>query len=83
MRHWIWGAGCLCLALVVRTAARGAIQDEETAVEPNELARRSELVGKKVVLDDHVKYYVKRPGTEPDELQLQRTNVTVGSPTLA
>ncbi len=75
MRHWIWGAGCFCLALVVHTAV-GAFQDEETAVEPGELARRNELVGKKVVLDDHVKYYVKRPGTEPDELQLQRTNVT-------
>ena len=75
MSHRFWGSGCACLVLAVG-AALGGFQDEEAAVEPSELARRDELVGKKVVVDDHVKYFVKRPGKEPDELQLRRTNVT-------
>ena len=75
MSQRFWGSGCACLVLAVG-AALGAIQDEEIAVEPGELARRDDLVGKKLVVDDHVRFYVKRPGKEPDEIQLRRTNVT-------
>ncbi len=75
MSHRFWGSGCACVVFAV-SAAFGALQDEETAVEPGELARRDELIGKKVVVDDHVRFFVKRPGKEPDELQLRRTNVT-------
>jgi tetratricopeptide (TPR) repeat protein len=75
MSHRYLASGCAWLVLAAG-AALGATQDEETAVEPNELARRNDLVGKKLVVDDHVMYYVKRPGKEPDELQLRRTNIT-------
>ncbi len=42
--------------------ARGRFRKKESAVEPSELARRSDLIGKKVALDDHVRYYVQADG---------------------
>ena len=55
--------------------AAGSFQEEPIAVEPADLAKRADLVGKKVALDDHVAYYLPRTGDDPDELQLKRTNV--------
>jgi len=58
------------------TAAIGSYQEESVLVEPAELARNADLIGKRVALDDRVRIYVPRAGTEADELQLYRTNVT-------
>ncbi|MGO9467785.1 MAG: hypothetical protein ACLQIB_44935 [Isosphaeraceae bacterium] len=55
-------------------AARG--QSEPVPVEAADLERRADLIGRTVVVDDHVAYYVTRRGTEDDELQLKRTAVT-------
>jgi tetratricopeptide (TPR) repeat protein len=60
--------------------ARGQKLAEAVAVEPDELERRSDLIGRLVVVDDHVKFYVPRNGSEPDELQLKRTPITFQVP---
>jgi hypothetical protein len=49
-------------------------------VEAGELDRRTDLIGHVVEVDDHVSYYVTRPGAEDDELQLKRTAVTFQVP---
>ncbi len=49
-------------------------------VEPSGLERRQDLVGREVVVDDRVAYYVPRNGSEDDELQLKRTPVTFRVP---
>lgn len=49
-------------------------------VEPAELSRRQDLVGREVMVDDRVAYYVARGGTEDDELQLKRTPITFRVP---
>ncbi len=49
-------------------------------VEPAELGKRQDLVGREVVVDDRVAYYVTRGGTEDDELQLKRTPLTFRVP---
>ncbi len=56
-------------------AARDAVP-----VEPDQLERRTDLIGHEVIVDDHVKYYVLRNGAEPDELQLKRTGITFAVP---
>jgi hypothetical protein len=67
----------ICIyALAIARPAAGSFQEEAVAVEPSELAKRTDLIGKKVALDDHVRYYLPRNGDEPDELQLKRTSVT-------
>ena len=43
---------------------------------PGSLVRRQDLVGREVVVDDRVTYYVTRNGSEDDELQLKRTPIT-------
>ncbi len=62
MSHRIWLFACASASWFVAQTSFGFIQDEETPVEPADLARRTDLVGKKVVLDDHVAYYVPRTG---------------------
>ena len=49
-------------------------------VEPSGLERRQDLVGREVVVDDRVAYYVPRGGSEDDELQLKRTPMTFRVP---
>jgi len=56
--------------------ATGFFQADAVPVEPAELGRRQDLLGREVAVDDHVSYYVPRTGTEPDELQLKRTPIT-------
>ena len=58
----------------------GQTQNEAVSVEPDELERRHDLIGREVVVDDHVKYYVPRNGGAADELQLKRTPITFEVP---
>ena len=53
---------------------------EPVTVEPGDLAGRDDLVGRQVIVDDHVRYYVPRSGSQPDELQLKRTPITFEVP---
>src|SRR5436309_3023159 len=55
-------------------------QPSEGWVEPADLQRREDLIGREVVVDDRVAYYVPRNGSEDDELQLKRTPVTFQVP---
>jgi tetratricopeptide (TPR) repeat protein len=77
---------CLVQAIMIvgvctpLTPAMGQAPTDPVAVEPAELDRREDLVGREVVVDDHVRYYVPRTGTEPDELQLKRTPITFEVP---
>ena len=66
---FVWTCG-------LATAAIGSYQEEPVQVEPADLSRRAELIGKEVAIDDRVSFYVPRTGADPDELQLRRTNVT-------
>jgi len=63
----------LLMAALIGTARA---QVAPVPVEAAELERRGDLIGRTVVVDDHVAYYVTRRGTEDDELQLKRTAVT-------
>jgi tetratricopeptide (TPR) repeat protein len=69
-------AGMIACACGLLVPAMGQVLNEAVSVEPDELSRRQDLIGREVVVDDHVKYYVPRNGNEPDELQLKRTPVT-------
>jgi tetratricopeptide (TPR) repeat protein len=62
--------------LLLTPHARGSAPGDPVSVEPADLERRHDLIGREVIVDDHVLYYVKREGTQPDELQLKRTRVT-------
>jgi tetratricopeptide (TPR) repeat protein len=66
---FVWTCG-------LATRAIGSYQEEPVQVEPADLSRRTELIGKEVAIDDRVSFYVPRTGSDPDELQLKRTNVT-------
>ncbi len=65
------------IALIVAAPAGAArAQTEPVPVEAADLERRTDLIGRTVIVDDHVAFYVTRRGTEDDELQLKRTAVT-------
>jgi hypothetical protein len=57
--------------------AGGALgrQQADNRVEPSDLERREDLIGREVVVDDRVKFYVIRKGSEDDQLELKRTSV--------
>src|SRR5262245_37254989 len=57
------------------SAVMGWPQSQAVLVEPAQLERRADLLGREVEVDDRVKYYVPRTGTDHDELQLKRTPV--------
>jgi hypothetical protein len=78
-RLLIWAITIACVCGPV-SLGMGQEPGEAVAVEPGELDRRDDLVGRQVVIDDHVRYYVPRGGTEPDELQLKRTAITFEVP---
>ena len=66
-----------CSVLVAVSALTRAQQPQTpTLVEPSDLARRGDLVGQEVLVDDRVAFYVTRGGNDDDELQLKRTPVT-------
>src|SRR5205085_1460185 len=68
----LW-AGMVILALL-------AADDGPREVEPSELTRRPELVGREVVVDDRVKLFILHEGTGFDEILLQRTPVVFRLP---
>ena len=71
-RHRLLVAACLACTLLA-APARGA---DPVAVEPAELDRRAELVGREVVVDDRVKFFLEtRRGQGYDHLVLKRTEV--------
>ena len=60
--------------LIVATQALAAAGPE--SVEPSELSRRPELVGREVVVDDRVRYFLEtKRGQGYDELMLKRTDI--------
>jgi tetratricopeptide (TPR) repeat protein len=64
------------LFLTMTPAAFSIARDEPVSVEPADLEKRKDLIGKAIMVDDHVGYYVTRSGDDPDELQLKRTPIT-------
>jgi len=67
----LWLVGVVGLA----GTARGWPQSQAVPVEPAQLGQRADLVGREVEVDDRVRYYVPRAGSDRDELQLKRTPV--------
>ena len=72
---------CGVVAVIWLIAASSAASGRQNAgapvaVEPGELVRRQDLVGREIVVDDRVAYYVARTGSDDDEVQLKRTPVT-------
>jgi hypothetical protein len=70
---------CLSAALLAGLAGPSLAQPNAAApvaVEPADLTRRADLVGREVIVDDRVAYYVTRNGSDDDELQLKRTPIT-------
>lgn len=65
-----------CLVVIAGVSRARQDAGAPTTVEPADLVRRSDLVGREVLVDDRVAYYVTRNGPEDDELQLKRTPVT-------
>ncbi len=64
----------MTLASIVVAAFLSAAGSE--LVEPSELSRRPELVGREVVVDDRVRYFLEsKRGQGYDELMLKRTDV--------
>jgi tetratricopeptide (TPR) repeat protein len=63
--------------LGLASGAFGRLQSQVVQVEPAELERRKDLIGREVEVDDRVQYFVPRGSSgEDDELQLKRTAVT-------
>jgi hypothetical protein len=79
LRYVPWAVAIVCACGITRPAT-GQRPADAVAVEPGELERRTDLIGRLVVVDDHVKYYVPRTGSNPDELQLKRTPITFQVP---
>src|SRR5271156_5274242 len=72
MRIRFWEVAIVCAGGFL-TPVAGQSSRDAVPVEPTELDRRPDLVGKEVMVDDHVRFYVTRDGEQPDELQLKRT----------
>ena len=70
----------LSLAGAGRSRATGQQPGRRSGSSRRSLERRPDLVGREVVVDDRVAYYVPRNGSEDDELQLKRTPVTFRVP---
>ncbi len=67
-------------ALVLSLSGWTGIAMGQQTVEPPDLEQRADLIGREVVVDDRVKYYVTRKGSEDDELELKRTSVSFRIP---
>ncbi|QEH34324.1 hypothetical protein OJF2_28600 [Aquisphaera giovannonii] len=70
-----WAMASLLMVVAASHPARG--QEAAIPVEPAELARRADLVGKLVSVDDRVVYYRLDPSGPFDEIRLKRTTVPV------
>jgi tetratricopeptide (TPR) repeat protein len=73
-------AGLFPLLILWTPFVRAAAQSEPIAVEPAELDRRADLVGRVITVDDRVKFYQFHPGRGYDELRLERTDVVFRLP---
>jgi tetratricopeptide (TPR) repeat protein len=73
-------AGFRSLIVVLALAGSVAAQTEPVAVEPYDLERRADLVGRVVTVDDRVKFYQFHAGRGYDELRLKRTDVVFRLP---
>ncbi|MGP0070232.1 MAG: hypothetical protein ACLQGP_42360 [Isosphaeraceae bacterium] len=80
MRRRIRVLGALLLSLSGLAGLAMGQKQSDHHVEPPELERRADLIGREVVVDDRVKYYVIRKGSEDDELELKRTPVSFRVP---
>ena len=60
---------------LLAVSASGFAQPEPVQVEAADLEGRQDLIGREVLVDDHVAFYVPRTKSA-DELQLKRTSVT-------
>lgn len=71
---------CAALAIAIAvamfwSAALKAQEEKPVVVEPAELARRGDLIGKRVYVDDRVRFFQFHQGTGYDELYLRRTSI--------
>jgi hypothetical protein len=65
----------LCVAALVVFMGSARAQEEAIAVEPADLARRADLIGKLVAVDDRVRFFQNHPRAGYDELYLRRTEI--------
>ncbi len=78
----------LCLTLLLASVfwagasrpARAQGNADPIAVEPADLERRRDLIGREIQIDDRVAFYVERQGRTPDEIRLKRTRVELRVP---
>lgn len=70
----------LALVLALALAGPSARADNPIVVEPAELTRRPDLVGKEVSVDDRVALFQFHPGRDFDEIDLKRTPVVFRLP---
>jgi hypothetical protein len=70
----------LLLPVLSPSLARALAQSEPVVVDAADLARRKDLVGKVVVVDDRVRFYQSHAGQGYDELYLKRTKVVFRLP---
>ncbi len=63
------------LGSMLAAASLAIGQQADIPVEPPDLERRTDLIGREVTVDDRVKFYVARNGSEDDQLELKRTPV--------
>lgn len=68
------------LILATLTTGRLLAQESPVNVDPTELERRADLVGKLITVDDRMLYYVFRQGKGYDQLRLKRTGITFKLP---
>ena len=66
----------VCCLVLTGSAGSLAAADEPVFVEPAELAQRPDLVGKEILLDDRIRYFLEsKRGQGFDELILKRTEI--------
>jgi tetratricopeptide (TPR) repeat protein len=75
-----WKLRCLLLVPLLGIGSIALAQTQPIAVEPAELERRGDLVGKVVSVDDRTLYYQPHQGRGYDELMLKRTKVVFRLP---
>jgi tetratricopeptide (TPR) repeat protein len=80
VKQRIWEFAALMLSLSGLAGGARGQQQADLRVEPPDLERRADLIGREVIVDDRVKYYVERKGSEDDELELKRTSVSFRVP---
>jgi len=76
-RPGLWGAMTLIFAsaAAVWHSARAGQEEAAVFVEPAELARRDDLIGKRVVVDDRIRFFQFHQRSGYDELYLRRTPI--------